>query len=159
MPIFFALNMSKKKTKVYYKMNFIILYKIVWQVFNANKQAILRILYEKVNVTQFFLFYNNINFYKKVQDQKVYNKNYQVVYITRYIYFMKHKNFFFCHFVNYKTVNKLTLLDFLFALLKFQYQTEVIYYILSQVLSQYFSKKLYKNHIIINNISLPKYKK
>ena len=64
----FAHNVSKKRTEVYYKMGLVVLYKTVWQALNANGQAILRLFCKRVNVKQFFLFYNNMNFYKKVQD-------------------------------------------------------------------------------------------
>lgn len=47
-------------------MSFIISYKTVWEAFNANRQALLKLLYKKVNIENFFLFYNNINFDKKV---------------------------------------------------------------------------------------------
>lgn len=40
-------------------------------------------LCEKINIKQFFLSYDNINFYKKVQNQKVYNKNYQIAYFIK----------------------------------------------------------------------------
>lgn len=45
-----------------------VFYEIVQQAININGQAILKILYKKVNIEQFFLFYNNMTFYKKVQD-------------------------------------------------------------------------------------------
>lgn len=40
----------------------------------------------------FFLFFDNINFYKYRQDQHLYNKNYQVIYTKRYVYFMHFKS-------------------------------------------------------------------
>lgn len=79
----------------------------------------LRILCEKVNVEQFFLFNNNINFYKKVQNQRVHNKNYWVVYTAKYVCFMKDQGSFFCHIVDYKVINKLTLPDFLLTPIEF----------------------------------------
>lgn len=72
----FAHNVSKRKTKVYHKMSLVVSYKIIWQALNANIQAILKMLYEKVNVKQSFLSYDNIKFYEKVHDQRIHNKNY-----------------------------------------------------------------------------------
>ena len=138
----FTHNMSKRRTKVCHKMSLVVSYKTVWQALNANKQAVLRLLCKKVTVKQFFLFYDNMNFYKKVQDQKVHNKNHQVIYIPRYICFIKSKASLLCHTVDYEAVNKLILSDFLLTLAKFQHQTEATCYILFQVLSQYCSKKI-----------------
>lgn len=75
-------------------------YKIVWWALNANRQVVLRMLCKNVNIEQFFLFYDNINFYKKVQDQRVHNKNHQVAYIAGYIYFIKSQGSLFYHTVN-----------------------------------------------------------
>ena len=117
----FAHNVSKKGTKVYHKMSLIVLYKIVQQALNANGQAILRLLCEKVNVERFFLSYDNMNFYEKVQNQKVHNKNHQIVYTARYLCFMKGKASFLHHIVDYKAINKLTPFDFLLAPAEFQH--------------------------------------
>ncbi len=76
-----------------------------------------------------------MNFYKKVQDQRVHNKNHQVAYITRYICFIKGEASLLCHTIDYETINKFIPSDFLLVPAKFQYQTEVTYYMLSQVLS------------------------
>ncbi len=62
----FAHNMSKKGTKVYHKMGLVVSYETVRRALNANGQAVLRMLCERVNVEQFFLSYDNMNFYEKV---------------------------------------------------------------------------------------------
>lgn len=110
----FAHNMSKRRTKVYHKIGLVVLYKTVRQTLNANGQAVLRMLCERVNIEQFFLSYDNMNFYKKVQDQRTHNKNHQVAYSARYICFMKGQSFLLCHTVDYEAI--LTPLDFLHAL-------------------------------------------
>lgn len=74
---------------------------------------------KKVNIKRFLLSFDNINFYKKVQNQRFYNKNYQVIYNIYYIYFIKSQRFFFYHIVNYEIVNKFILKDFLLTLAKF----------------------------------------
>ena len=71
----FTYNVSKRRIKVYHKISLVVSYKTVWQALNANRQVVLRLLCKRVNVEQFFLFYDNMNFYKKVQDQRVHNKN------------------------------------------------------------------------------------
>ena len=37
----------------------------------------------------FFLFFDNMNFYKYRRDQRLHNKGYQVAYITEYVFFMQ----------------------------------------------------------------------
>lgn len=61
----FAHNVSKKDTKVYHKMGFVVSFEIVRQALNSNGQAMLKMLCERVNVERFLLSYDNINFYKK----------------------------------------------------------------------------------------------
>ena len=117
--------------KIYHIIGFVVLYKTVWQALNTNRQAILRILCKKVNIEQFFLSYDNMNFYKKFQDQKFYNKNHEVVYTAGYMYFIKSQRPLFYHIVEYKATNKLKPKDFLLALTEFYHQTEAIRYILS----------------------------
>ena len=155
----FVYNISKRKTEVYHKMGLVVSYKIVLQALNTNGQAVLRMLCKRVNIKQFFLSYDNINFYKKVQDQRVHNKNYQVVYIAGYICFMKGQKSLFCYTVDYKAINKLLSPKFLLAPTEFQQWIKAIRYTLFLVLSQYFGKKLCKEHLIINRIRLSKYKK
>ena len=116
-------------------MGLVVSYKIVGQALNANRQAVLRMLCEKVNIEQFFISDDNMNFYKKVQDQRIHNKNHQVAYTTSYLCFMKGQRFFSCHTVDYKAVNKLKPKNFLLALAEFQHQTKAIRNTLSQVLS------------------------
>ncbi len=62
----FAHNVSKRGTEVYHKMGLVVSYKTVRRALNPNGQAVLRILRERVNVEQFFLSYDNMNFYEKV---------------------------------------------------------------------------------------------
>lgn len=64
----FAHNINKSEIKVYDKISLIVLYKTIYQALNVNSQAILKLLCEKINIKQFFLSYNNMNFYKRVQD-------------------------------------------------------------------------------------------
>lgn len=65
---------------------------------------------------------------------------------------MKSKASFLRHIIDYEAVNKLTPSDFLLASAEFQHQTEAICYMLFQVLSRYFGKKIRKERIIINGV-------
>ncbi len=44
---------------------------------------------EKTRFYNFFILYNNINFYEHVRDQRLHNQSAIVYYTTRYICFMK----------------------------------------------------------------------
>lgn len=74
-----------------------------------------------VNVKQFFLSYNNINIYKKVQDSRVHNKNYLVICTTSYMCFIKSPRPLFYYTIEYKAINKLKPKDFLFTPTEFQH--------------------------------------
>ena len=111
----FAHNVSKRRVEVYHKMGLIVLYKTIQRALNANGQAVLRMLCERVNVERFFISYDNINFCKKVQDQKIHNKNHQVVYTAGYVYFIKGQGSISCHTIDYEAINKLKPKDFLLA--------------------------------------------
>ena len=117
----FAHNVSKRGTEVYHKMGLVVSYKIVRLALNVNGQAVLRMLCERFKVEWFFLSYDNINFYEKVQDQRVHNKNHQVAYTAGYVYFMKGQGSLSCHTIDYKAVHKLSPLEFLLAPVEFQH--------------------------------------
>lgn len=65
---------------------------------------------------------------------------------------MKSKASLLCHIIDYETLNKLILSKFLLALIKFQHGIEANCYMLSQVISRYFSKANCKECITINGI-------
>ncbi len=116
-----AHNVSKRGTEVYHKMGLVVSYETVRRALNANGQAVLRLLRERVNVERFFLSYDNMNFYEKVQNQRVHNKNHQVTYTAGYVCFMKDEASLLRHTVDYEAVNKLTPSDFLLAPAEFQH--------------------------------------
>ncbi len=117
----FAHNIRKIGTEVHHKMDLVVSYETVRRALNTNRQAVLRLLRKKVNVKRFFLFYDNMNFYEKVQDQRVHKKNHQVAYTAEYVCFIKSETPLLCHTIDYKAVNKLKPSDFLFALAEFQH--------------------------------------
>lgn len=75
----------------------------------------LRMLCKRVNIERFLISYDNINFYKKFQDQRVHNKSHQVAYTAGYLDFKKGQRSFSCHTINYKAFNKLKPKNFLFT--------------------------------------------
>ncbi len=69
-------------------MSFLVTYITIRQVLQANALAINKELQKKAWERRFFLFFDNINFYKYKRDQHLYNKGHQVAYTTGYICFM-----------------------------------------------------------------------
>lgn len=69
-------------------MGFAILSKTIWRVFQVNTQAILFRLDKLAQSQRLFILYNNINFYKKVCDQRLHNKAHIVNYTAEYVCFI-----------------------------------------------------------------------
>lgn len=66
--LLFVHNISKRYIKIFHQLGIIALYKSICRTLNANALAVKEILQEKVTKKQFFIFYDNINFYKKACD-------------------------------------------------------------------------------------------
>lgn len=58
----------------------------------ANAKAILEEILEKTQTQQFFILYDNMNFYENVYDQRIYNRSSLISYTAEYIYFIKTLN-------------------------------------------------------------------
>ena len=58
----------------------------------ANAKAIIEEILEKTQTQQFFISYDNKNFYKNVHDQRIYNCSILVSYTAGYICFIKTLN-------------------------------------------------------------------
>lgn len=101
-----------------------------------------------------FVFYNNINFYYKRQDQRMHKKFKQMAYIMGYIYFMhfefdniansnwKH-TYINADKVDHRLVDSLIANNFLLCQKDFQYQIKSIQHILSNILVANFFKLLF----------------
>lgn len=54
--------------EVFYKISFLVISKTIRYVLKTNRKIILQMLYNKIYNKYFLILYNNINFYKKVQN-------------------------------------------------------------------------------------------
>ena len=127
-----------------------------------NAWAILTMLEEWVKSQRFFIPYNNMNFYKNVHDQRLYNKTHMVNFTAGYIYFINalngssfphisHKN------VNYDSINSLTAKDFLLDKVGYNHRSTTIRYILGRTLEKHFGTELKAEKHIREGKLLPKY--
>lgn len=111
----FAQNMRKCCIKVFHQFDFYVSNKIVWQLLWANPTTIFKKLAIQTIKERFFVFYNNINFYMKVWENKIHNKAYQLNYSTAYICFIKEPDFIKSYTTNHNAMNSLKLANFLFV--------------------------------------------
>lgn len=70
----------------------------------ANREIILQMLYNRIYNKYLFILYNNINFYKKIQNYCIYNTFYQVAYTTSDICFMKELKYLNSNNINYNAI-------------------------------------------------------
>lgn len=54
--------------EVFYKISFLVISKTIRYMLKTNRKIILQMLYNKIYNKYFLILYNNINFYKKVQN-------------------------------------------------------------------------------------------
>lgn len=88
----FTNNILKKFIKSFHQMGTFILYKSLHCDFQANAKTVMEVILEKTRTRQFFISYDNMNFYENVFEQKIFNHSAPISYITRYICFMKPLN-------------------------------------------------------------------
>ena len=113
----FANNASKRMVEIFYWIGIIIIYETVQCAFQANAKAILEELKTQMWKKQFLVFFDNMNFYEKQRDERLYNKPIQLIYIMGYISFMHldyenenasyEKTFLRANHVDYDMVNQL----------------------------------------------------
>lgn len=120
-------------------MSFIVSNKTIWQAFQINAQAIFSRLNKQAQSQWLFILYNNINFYKRVYNQRLHNKAYIVNYTTKYIYFINiidGSPLLYINYdqVQYKVFNCLIASSFILDQINVNHQVLAICYILSCVL-------------------------
>ena len=119
-------------------------------------------LEERVKIQRFFISYNNMNFYKNIYDQRLYNKAHRVNYTSRCICFMIALNGSFlphisCENVNYDAINSLTAKDFLLDKVEYNHCSAAMHFILTCTLEKYFSMELKAQKHVRERKLLPKY--
>lgn len=133
----FAQNMPKQCVEVFHKIGILVTGETIRQALIANSKAVLQTLWERVHNKRFLISYDNVNFYEKVQDQRVHNKAHQVAYTTGYICFMKGEEYLNANTITHNTIRDLKSVDFLLDLAGNSHRQTSTRYILSQVLSRY----------------------
>lgn len=117
-------------------------------------------LEEQIKSQRFFIFYNNMHFYKNVFDQHLYNKTYIVNYTARYICFMNTLDassfpYISCKNINYDAINSLTAKDFLLDNVEYNYCSATMCYILGYTLKKHFGIELKaQKHVREENLLL-----
>lgn len=145
----YADNTTKRIIENLYYKNILVIYKTIQQALQINMLVIDKKLQTKVCERHFFLFFDNMNFYKYRQDQCLHNNGHQVAYITRYIYFMysngdkkvdgnQQQKYLDINQINYSVANKFVAKNFLFNNNNLEHYCYSVYYILSNILSNYF---------------------
>lgn len=81
----FGQNVPKHCIEIFHKIGLLVTSEIIRQALQANGNAVLQQVCEKVCKERFLISYDNINFYGKVQNKRVHNKAYQVAYTVGYI--------------------------------------------------------------------------
>lgn len=123
-----------------------------------NTKVVIEKYMNKTWFYHFFIFYDNMNFHKYIQDQQLHNCNIWVTYITRYIYFIKtlekdkEDDTWLEHYINltqiYSTlINDFINKDFDFKKTDLNYWLVTNQYIISEVFGQFFSGLIQKQKI------------
>lgn len=84
----FANNIPKRFVKSTHKIDIVILYESICQFLKFNAQAVIQNMLEKTRIKRFFIFYNNINFYEGMHEQRIYNQGGIINYIAEYLCFI-----------------------------------------------------------------------
>lgn len=84
----FIYNVAKKCVDILHFMGLCVLYKIICIALKKNAKEVELKIRDMIWHNRFFIFFNNMNFYKHIRDQRLYNKRYQLNYTVGYICFM-----------------------------------------------------------------------
>lgn len=85
----FSSKILKHFVELYHQIGIIVLYESISRGLQINAKAIIEEIINKTRFYRFFILYNNINFYKHVWNQQLYNWSILINYTAGYIYFMK----------------------------------------------------------------------
>lgn len=88
----FANNVPKRFAESFHQMDLFVSYKSLCCDLQSNAKAVIKETLEKIQTDWLFILYNNMNFYKNIRDQSIYNGSNFISYTARYIYFIKTLN-------------------------------------------------------------------
>ncbi len=78
--------------ELFHQLGLMVSYESLCHDLQLYAKAVINLIIEKTQSQQFFISYNNINFYENVHNQRVFNCSTQLNHIAGYIYFMKTNN-------------------------------------------------------------------
>ncbi len=84
----FAHNIPKCAVVTFHQIELAVSYKSISRAFGANAKAMEREMREKIMTCQFFILYNNMNFYEHICNAYIFNQRAQINYTIGYIYFL-----------------------------------------------------------------------
>lgn len=75
-------NILKRSIELFHQTNIIVLYESIQHGLQINAKAVIEQSVNKTQFHRFFILYDNMNFYKHVQDQQLHNRSALVNYTT-----------------------------------------------------------------------------
>ncbi len=132
------------------------------RTFGANTNAVEREIRKKIMTCQFFISYDNRNFYEHLCDACKFNQGAKINYIAGYIYFLSlyeqsedgrtldciwQNQYLSASLIDRTTVNALYANDFLLLLADRQLKRDTMRYIISGVWGCYFAKATCKQNV------------
>ncbi len=143
-------------------MGIVISSETVQQALQVNAQAILSKLEEWAQSQCLFSLYDNMNFYKKVHDQRLHNKVHLVNYIAGYICFMNIADGNTLPYINsdqvqHEALSSLIADNFLLDQVDFNHRAIATRFILGCALKQYFTPAMRKQKHLVAGKVIPKF--
>lgn len=168
----FANNIPKQFVQSFHQISIFVSYESLCCGLQANAKTVIEAILEKTQNRQFFISYNNMNFYKNVRDQQIFNCSALINYTARCICFMKTPNgienldhswedqYLDRSQIDRRLVNQLRKKDFELTQADFDHRSAVVQYSISGVLEQYFAIAMQKqkndrNILIYRKWALP----
>lgn len=158
----FANHVPKRTIEFLYQMGLVVSNETIRRALQINARAILSMLDERIKNQQFFISYDNMNFYENVRDQRLYNKVHMVNYTAGYICFMNAPDgslllHIGCEQVQYDAVDNLIASDFLLDQVGYNHCTATTHYLLGRTLGKHFGQALKAQKHVIEGKLMPKY--
>lgn len=158
----FANHVPKRAIETLHQMGFVVSSKTICRALQVNAQAILSRLKERVQSQWLFILYDNMNFYKKVRDQRLYNKVYIVNYTAGYMCFINAEDgsslpYINCNQVQHEAVTSLVANNSFLDQVSLNYRMASTRYILGRALEQHFAPAMRKQKYVVASKLMPKY--
>lgn len=145
----YADNTSKRMVEILHRMGLLVTYETIRRALKENAKAISKQLEDKAWKSRFFLFYDNMNFYRHRRDERLHNRSVQVAYTAGYVHFMHSEHdenedanwkqcFLDADQIDYSAANQLTFKDVMLCDEDLEHQARSARYMMSKTLIEYF---------------------